>query len=46
MIEQAKRQFRKQLMSSQELRRHQEILKGVGGFKKEIVEGSARQPIK
>ena len=25
-------------MSSQELRRHQEILKGVGGFKKEIVE--------
>jgi hypothetical protein len=38
VIEQAKRQFRKQLMSSQELRRHQEILKGVGGFKKEIVE--------
>lgn len=38
MIEQAKRQFRKQLMSSRELRRHQEILKGVGGFKKEIVE--------
>ncbi|QEA58256.1 hypothetical protein FGL74_00390 [Leuconostoc koreense] len=38
MIEQAKRQFRKQLMSSQELMRHQEILKGVGGFKKEIVE--------
>ncbi|MGO2317237.1 MAG: MobP2 family relaxase [Leuconostoc falkenbergense] len=38
MIEQAKRQFRKQLMSSRELRRHQEILKGVGGFKKEIIE--------
>lgn len=38
VIEQAKRQFRKQLMSSQELKRHQEILKGVGGFKKEIVE--------
>ncbi|MFT8841112.1 MAG: MobP2 family relaxase [Leuconostoc citreum] len=38
LIEQAKRQFRKQLMSSQELNRHQEILKGVGGFKKEIVE--------
>ncbi|MBZ5947956.1 IS110 family transposase [Leuconostoc gelidum subsp. gasicomitatum] len=38
VIEQAKRQFRKQLMSSQELMRHQEILKGVGGFKKEIVE--------
>ncbi|WP_349531202.1 MobP2 family relaxase [Leuconostoc mesenteroides] len=38
VIEQAKRQFRKQLMSSQELRQHQEILKGVGGFKKEIVE--------
>lgn len=38
VIEQAKRQFRKQLMSSQELRRHQEILKSVGGFKKEIVE--------
>lgn len=38
VIEQAKRQFRKQLMSSQELRRHQEILKGVGGFKQEIVE--------
>lgn len=38
VIEQTKRQFRKQLMSSQELRRHQEILKGVGGFKKEIVE--------
>lgn len=40
VIEQAKRQFRKQLMSSQELRRHQEILKGVGGFKKEIVEAA------
>ncbi|MBS9337537.1 MobP2 family relaxase [Fructobacillus parabroussonetiae] len=40
LIEQAKRQFRKQLMSSQELRRHQEILKGVGGFKKEIVEAA------
>lgn len=40
VIEQAKRQFRKQLMSSQELKRHQEILKGVGGFKKEIVETS------
>ncbi|WP_349533757.1 MobP2 family relaxase [Leuconostoc citreum] len=38
VIEQAKRQFRKQLMSSQELRRHQEILKGIGGFKQEIVE--------
>lgn len=38
VIEQAKRQFRKRLMSSQELRRHQEILKGVGGFKNEIVE--------
>ena len=38
LIEQAKRQFRNQLMSSRELRRHQEILKGVGGFKKEIVE--------
>ncbi|MGR8809730.1 MobP2 family relaxase [Leuconostoc citreum] len=38
VIEQAKRQFRKQLMSSQELRRHREILKGVGGFKKVIVE--------
>lgn len=38
VIEQAKRQFRKQLMSSQELLRHQEILRGVGGFKKEIVE--------
>ncbi|APE76694.1 transposase [Leuconostoc mesenteroides subsp. jonggajibkimchii] len=38
VIEQAKRQFRNQLMSSQELKRHQEILKGVGGFKKEIVE--------
>lgn len=38
LIEQAKRQFRKQLMSSQELRRHQGILKGVGGFKKEIIE--------
>lgn len=38
VIEQAKRQFRKKLMSSQELMRHQEILKGVGGFKKEIVE--------
>ncbi|QEA58304.1 IS110 family transposase [Leuconostoc koreense] len=40
LIEQAKRQFRKQLMSSQELRRHQEILKGVGGFKQEIVEAA------
>jgi len=40
VIEQAKRQFRKQLMSSQELKRHQEILKGVGGFKKEIVEAA------
>ncbi|MGL5492849.1 MAG: MobP2 family relaxase [Enterococcus faecalis] len=40
VIEQAKRQFRKQLMSSQELRRHQEILKCVGGFKKEIVEAA------
>ncbi|MBU7546887.1 MobP2 family relaxase [Leuconostoc mesenteroides] len=40
LIEQAKRQFRKQLMSSQELRRHQQILKGVGGFKKEIVEAA------
>ncbi|WP_100665523.1 MobP2 family relaxase [Leuconostoc citreum] len=40
VIEQAKRQFRKQLMSSQELRRHQEILKGVGGFKKEILEAA------
>ncbi|MFT8849955.1 MAG: MobP2 family relaxase [Leuconostoc pseudomesenteroides] len=40
LIEQAKRQFRKQLMSSQELRRHQEILKGVGGFKKGIVEAA------
>lgn len=38
VVEQAKRQFRKQLMSSQELRRHQEILKGVGGFRQEIVE--------
>ncbi|WP_273710086.1 MobP2 family relaxase [Leuconostoc mesenteroides] len=38
VIEQAKRQFRKQLMSSQELKRHQEILKGVGGFKQEIIE--------
>ncbi|WP_273715769.1 MobP2 family relaxase [Leuconostoc mesenteroides] len=40
VIEQAKRQFRKQLMSSQELMRHQEILKGIGGFKKEIVEAA------
>ncbi len=40
VIEQAKRQFRKQLMSSQELRRYQEILKCVGGFKKEIVEAA------
>ncbi|MGR8838343.1 relaxase MobL [Leuconostoc falkenbergense] len=38
VIEQAKRQFRNQLMSSQELKRHQAILKGVGGFTKEIVE--------
>ncbi|MCS8586832.1 MobP2 family relaxase [Leuconostoc citreum] len=40
VIEQAKRQFRKRLMSSQELIRHQEILKSVGGFKKEILEAA------
>ncbi|WP_227005696.1 relaxase MobL [Leuconostoc citreum] len=37
VIEQAKRQFRKQLMSSQELMRREAILRGVGNLKNDIV---------
>ncbi|MGR8861829.1 MobP2 family relaxase [Leuconostoc citreum] len=37
VIEQAKRQFRKQLMSSQELMRREAILRGVGSLKNDIV---------
>jgi len=40
VIEQAKRQFRKQLMGSQELMRHEEVLREVGVLKKEIVESA------
>ncbi|MEE8831327.1 MAG: MobP2 family relaxase [Leuconostoc gelidum] len=40
VIEQAKRQFRKQLMGSQELMRHEEVLREVGALKKEIVESA------
>ncbi|MSB65618.1 IS110 family transposase [Leuconostoc lactis] len=40
VIEQAKRQFRKQLMSSQELLRREDILRGVGGFSKDIIKGA------
>lgn len=40
VIEQAKRQFRKQQMGSQELMRHEEVLREVGALKKEIVESA------